>query len=900
MMEQRVVPEPAERDGDAAGQPASVSAHNAAAMLGVHERTIRRAIARGELAATKHGGSYSIAVSDLERYAERPGRLEAAEPRARVVALPRADPVVGLPQPVSSFIGRRDDVAALCALLVDPEVRLLTLTGPGGIGKTRLALAAADAVREAFPDGTFFVALATIDRAELVLPEIGHAFGLHDTRDGGLRGRLRAYLQAKRLLLLLDNFEQVLAAAPLVAEIAAEAPGVTVLVTSRAPLRLSGERELAVPPLALPDRSKAVTEETLLASDAGRLFVERTRGPEPSFAVTDATAPAIGEICARLDGLPLAIELAAAQAKHFPPHLLLEQLATSLPVLTAGPHDAPQRQRTLRNAIAWSYDLLTPEEQTLFRRLAIFVGGFTLEAATWVSDESRGVEKSSSRGDPEDSPESRRRNSHQLSPITHHPSPITLEVIGSLHEQSLLKRDLGPDGELRFAMLETVREFGLEQLAACGEAAAVARAHAAYFLRFARGLQPLVLVRATRAPLDRLSADHANLLAALIWLEAAGTAVEFVGLAASLPGFWQAYSRHQEGREWLRRALEAADTARPVDRARVQIGLACMLTLQGAHGEADALFASGLPLLRAAAAPIDLVEALVWAGANENFAVNLQRAEIFLDEAVSLAEQVDDPVARAAVAANALANRGVTARGRGDLHQAAAYHQAALDHCQRHDLDLALTRAHNDMGDVERARGDARAAFAHYAAVLERADDVRDRRVVAEALIGMGWVAATWDQPRAAALLFAAAEALREQSGTGILFPEDDAVAGETVQTLRQVLGEPAFAAAWAEGRALTRADAVGIVATVGETARQATASASPGDRTALSAREREVLRLLVARRTDREIADELFISPRTVQWYVTRILGKLGVESRHQAATRAVAAGLVDTPASH
>jgi predicted ATPase len=228
------------------------------------------------------------------------------------------------------------------------------------------------------------VGLATIDRAELVLPEIGRVFGLQDTQDGGLRGRLRAYLRAKRVLLLLDNFEQVLGAAPLIAELTAEAPDLTVLVTSRAPLRLSGESELGVPPLALPDPRMTVTEAALLASDAGRLFVERTRARDPSFAVTDASAPVIAEICARLDGLPLAIELAAAQAKLLPPHLLLEQLARSLPFLTSGPRDAPERQRTLRNAIAWSYDLLSAEEQALFRRLAVFVGGFTLDAAEWV------------------------------------------------------------------------------------------------------------------------------------------------------------------------------------------------------------------------------------------------------------------------------------------------------------------------------------------------------------------------------------------------------------------------------------------------------------------------------------------------------------------------------------
>lgn len=860
-----MIRENAEQVSDAAGPPEPLSARAAAAWLGVSERTIRRAIARGDLAATRSGTSYHIALADLRQYAERDDQPEALPAPPHLVVLPRAEPTTTLPAPLSSFVGRQADVTAVRARLGDPGVRLLTLTGPGGMGKTRLALEAAAGVTDAFRDGSIFVGLANVERADQVLPEIGRAVGLHDTQDHGLRARLTTYLSTKQLLLLLDNVEHVLAAAPLVAELAAEAPGITILATSRAPLRVRGEWEFAVPPLALPDAGEAITTAVLQASDAGQLFLERARARDPSFTVDDTTAPVVAAICARVDGLPLAIELAAARARVAPLRHMLAQMTPSLPFLTTGPRDAPERHQTLRNTIAWSYDLLSPAEQRLFRRLAVFVGGFTLEAAAWVAGDPRAPG-----------------------------SPAVLDLLDSLIDQSLLARVSGPDDQPRYRMLETVREFGLEQLAINGELATAEAAHAHAFLHLARELQPAVLVRATRAPLDRLSADHANLLAALTWLSAAGAAADFTGLVAALPSFWQASSRHHEGRQWLRRALAVSDAALPLDRARIEVGLAGLLTLQGRHAEADELLAYGLPLLRACGAPLDLSEALVWAGATENFAGNFDRADTLLQEALAEAELVDDPVLRAAVSANALANRGVSAQGLGDLERAAAHHQAASELYHRHGLDLGIPRSFADLGEVARARGDVSAAYQNYAAALRRADDVRDMRVITEALIGVGRCAASWRLARPATLLFAAAEAMRQHHGTGVLFPEDDALLAETVGALRQALGEAGFALAWVEGRALSVATAVAVAVAVGDmTARPAPAGPQLPEAT-FSPRELRVLACLVARRTNREIADELFLSSRTVQWYVSGIMSKLGVHSRHDAATRAVAAGLV------
>lgn len=469
-----------------------------------------------------------------------------------------------------------------------------------------------------------------------------------------------------------------------------------------------------------------------------------------------------------------------------------------------------------------------------------------------------------------------------------------LELLGSLLDQGLLYRVVGPDNQLRFRMLVTVREYGLEQVESRGETTSAKMAHAHYFFHLARSLHPRVLVRATRAPLDLLSLEHANLLAALSWFETAGAAAEFAGLAAALPSFWQACSRHQEGREWLRRALAMSDAALPLDQARLQIGPAGLLTLQDGFAEADALIARGLPLLRSFAAPLDVCEALVWAGAKENFAGDYVRGDALLHEAVSLADLVDNPVGSAAVMANALANRGVSAQGLGDLERAAAYHQTALDLYQRHELDLGILRSHADLGEVARARGDARTAYEHYVAALSRADDVRDLRVVTEALIGVGRYAAALDRARLATLLLAAADAMREQHGTGVLFPEDAVLLDQTVHGLRQRLGDIDFAATWAEGQALPRAEAVACVILVGESGVRGEQARMPACGTRLSSRELDVLRLLVAWRTNREIADELFLSPRTVQWYVSGILGKLGVGSRREAAALAAADGMV------
>jgi predicted ATPase len=483
-----------------------------------------------------------------------------------------------LPMQPTLLVGREREVEDVRGRLLAPEVRLLTLTGPGGTGKSRLALQAAADLFEEFEDGVFFVALATLTDPALVASSVAQVLGVRESADQPLLEGIKDYLQDKRLLLVLDNFEQVLEAAPLAGEILSAAPRLKVLATSRIPLGIYGEREYAVPPLAIPDPKRLPTLEILSHYEAVRLFVERAEATKAGFEITSENAPAVAEICARLDGLPLAIELAAARIKLLPPSAILARLSNRLKLLTGGARDLPERQRTLRGTIEWSHTLLEEGEKTLFARMAVFLGGRTLEAVEAVCG---------AVGDlPMDA----------------------FDGVSSLVDKSLLRQEEGPEGEPRFVMLETIHEYAREKLRESGEAEELGRAHARHFLDLAEEAE---LTGPEQAGwLELLEAEHDNLRAVLSRSLEGEDPELGLRLASALRYFWFLRGHWSEGRGWLEEVLAANAGAEASVRAKALGGLAKRAVEQGDHERAKTLLGEALVLSRKLGSMVNFAEGL--------------------------------------------------------------------------------------------------------------------------------------------------------------------------------------------------------------------------------------------------------------------------------------------------
>ena len=513
------------------------------------------------------------------------GHFSTEQPRTGpLVPLPlarRSLSRMSVPRPLTSFVGRAREVGELRELLARDEVRIVTLTGPGGVGKTRLALRVAEELAGVLADGVVFVELAQVRDPELVVSAVARTLEVREAGGHDLEDGLVATLAGRELLLVLDNLEHLLAAAPRLAYLMQACPGLKLLVTSRELLRIAGEQVFPVSPLPLPEREPARMED-LAAAAVVRLLVERAQAMRPDFALDDGNAAAIAEICRRVDGLPLGIELAAARLRHLSVVSLLAHLDRRLPVLTDGPRDPPARLRTMSDAIAWSYDLLTPDEQTCFRRLSVFVGGFTLAAAEAVA--SRGVEESSSRDGERSSSTAR---------LTDSSTP--LDRVASLVDKSLLRLEAAGE-ETRYGMLETVREFGREQLAAAGEESTVHQRHAEWYLAFAEDAGPRAKQPGAAAWIGLLESEHPNLRAALGWLAERRDGPRLMRLAGSLWPFWQEHAYLGEGHRWLELALDLGREAPAADRLQALTGAGTLAWYQTRvelarhwHGQALAL-----------------------------------------------------------------------------------------------------------------------------------------------------------------------------------------------------------------------------------------------------------------------------------------------------------------------
>lgn len=877
-----------------------------------------------------------------------------------------------LPADLTPFIGREEEVDRLADLLRHSAARLVTLVGPGGVGKTRLAAQVARRLHSDFREGSWWVSLAGISEPPLVLQAIAHALQLQEQPGSSLLEQVKVVLHDQHTLVVLDNFEHLTQAAPLLEELLEACPSLVILATSRAALHLRAEHQFPVTPLALPDLEHLPALDDLTRNPAVALFLERVQAAVPTFQLTPTTAEAVAQICVQVDGLPLALELAAARIKVLPPQALLASLHERLDLLAGGPHTLPERQQTLRNTLVWSYDLLSPQEQRLFRLLSVFVGGCTLDAVEAVA-----------------------------AAIWSQPEPL-LDTVTALVDKSLLVLGAQEGAEPRFGMLETVRAYGLEALAAQGELETSQQAHAAYYLAVAEQAAHHQMRGQHAQWLARLDQEQANLRAALTFLRTRGETQKLLRLAGALWWCWTILGARFEALSWLEQALELPGAEAPtVARARALTGLGFLTAyLHHQRTEGLALLAESCDLSARLGDQEGLAVALGWSAQVQIYLADYPAAERLTEQGIALLEALGEPemtifhksllallaekqgdLDRAiahweelrrlghmiegnvhpGAITRALRHLAALAFARGELTRARAlleenltlgrqtgyagavyWSQAGLatlarlegsyEHAEALVTEgLALARQAGDryatsrilslQGQLAQAQGQVEQARAIYRDALRLAVSIEASEPAGHCLLGLAQLAHAEGAFQHATTLFAAA--LHRLSRSLQLAPVDRAACERQLDDLRAHLeaptssnavtqgGETEFAHLWAEGQALTMEEALQVAlidpAPSSSAADQPTTStpgALPGTAPAspkrpslpagLSARQAQILRLVVAGQSNRAIADALGLSEKTVINHLTAIFQKTGCDNRAAAVAFAFQHGLV------
>jgi predicted ATPase/DNA-binding XRE family transcriptional regulator len=703
---------------------------------------------------------------------ERASLFASVPRRAAAAPAPSATATVSstLPAPLTPLVGRERQVETASGILRRRETRLLTLTGPGGVGKTRLALEVVQRSADDFPDGATFVALAPLDDADLVITTISRTLGLREAGGSSPRDTLRAYLGGRELLLVLDNFEHVMGAAPEVAGLLGSCPGLILLVTSRAPLRLRGERECLVPPLAVPDPSHAPDVETVHGAPAARLFLDRAREASSTFLLTHKNAASVAAICWRLDGLPLALELAAAQARFLGPTDLLSRLDRALEA-GGGARDLPERQRTMHATLDWSYHLLSEPERTLFRRLSVFAGGFSLKVAEGAGAGGEvGVEDA-------------------------------LKLLGRLVEQSLVSVEPGAGaGEVRYGMLEPVRQYALARLQESGEEEQIRARHAAYFGDLAMRAGPELKGANQVVWLERLAREHDNLRAALSWLLGRGEAERVAWIGWEIHRFWSVRGHTGEGRRWMERALVRPDHLSHGARARALYVVSMLSYVRGEVDRTVEAVEESIAASRAAGDSEALATALQGRGLTALSGGALDAAEKPLREALAMFREQDDRSG----ASLGLVGLAQVELARGDPNRAAGL-LAEAEGLSRSAGDwFTLTAALSSKALGSRLGGDEARTAALLRESVGLAGNLGDAWHVVYGATGLAGVAARQGRAEYAARLFGAVEALCETMGVDVPSPAWRALNERDLARAREQLDAGTFDAAWAEGRAMT------------------------------------------------------------------------------------------------